>query len=112
MVPEIIIKLIRLVYIVQKYCLYGNEKGTNQTALIEALENKRPDIAMLLIEKGADVNIVSGLTSGLIEALRGGYLDIVKKMIEKNAYVNITTDLGWSPMIIAAIEGHTMIIKD
>src|SRR3990167_527415 len=80
------------------------------TALIIATEKGHTDIALLLIEKGADLNIKNrdGDTA-LIIATEKGHTDIAHLLIEKGANVNIRNEGGDTALIVAAEKRHTDI---
>jgi ankyrin repeat protein len=68
------------------------------------------DIAKLLLDKQADVNIqnVRGGTP-LHMACGNGHKDIVKLLLDKQADVNVETVGGFTPLYIACQKGHEEI---
>tara|TARA_B110000285_G_scaffold42579_1_gene47214 strand:+ start:6321 stop:8375 length:2055 start_codon:yes stop_codon:yes gene_type:complete len=80
------------------------------TALMYAYRTEKYDIAYLLLEKGADVNI-SGKDRNtmLMECIKkyiksngNDDLDMMNKVIESGAYVNAVNNYGKTPFMIAA----------
>jgi len=61
-----------------------------ETALLKALESKHEDIAMLLIEKGADVNVQGkrGENTPLILAAEHGFKNVVEQLFKKGAKID------------------------
>ena len=80
------------------------------TPLLAAIHTRKPQIALLLIEKGAEVNDESGMTSGsnpnahytaLMQASEKGMADVVKALIDKGAEINTRNEDGNSALLIA-----------
>ena len=85
---------------------------TCQTALLEALLNGCTQIAILLIEAGADVNIAdkSG-DSALIVAARNRYLNITKVLIEAGADVNKRCVDDTTALMYFALNGNQQGVR-
>ena len=83
-----------------------------ETALIMAMENENNELAKLLIEFGADVNIAdaAGVTPLMIASGKGN-LDGVKILIDNNAQVNVCDADGETAMFGAIENGYNDIIK-
>ena len=80
------------------------------TPLLAAIHTRKSQIALLLIEKGAEVNDESGMTSGsnpnahytaLMQASEKGMADVVKALIDKGAEINTRNEDGNSALLIA-----------
>jgi len=72
----------------------------NVTALIDAIIRERFNIAKLLIEKGADVNLNDDLgRSALMMAASWGNLEILESLIEKGADINAQDNYGSTPLM-------------
>lgn len=65
------------------------------------------EIAVLLIDKGVDVNV----GEPIMEAVRNDYKDIVKLLVEKGADVNVRTAQETTPLIQASRWGHKEIVE-
>ena len=85
----------------------GVNRETRQTALMETALNGCLQIAILLIEAGADVNIVdmSGHTA-LMLAVRKGYLKIGEVLIKAGADVDKFTAEGLTALSYCTLEGN------
>ncbi len=77
------------------------------TPLTFAIQGDHNDIAILLIEHGADLN----LCYPLYHAIHHNNLDMVKLLIEKGANINIKFSSKRTPLHLAVIEVHTEIVK-
>ena len=107
------------------------EKFHNQTPLMYASAENRPDIVKQLFAKGADVNpralysdwpsqitsepraqyrSVGGLTA-LLYATRSGCDECVESLIAAGADVNVPTPEGVTPLMIALDNGHNDVAK-
>ncbi|KAF8340252.1 ankyrin repeat-containing domain protein [Amanita rubescens] len=92
-------------------------ESNDHTALEDALIGGYPDIAKMLIEKGADVNGSEGMA--LEMAARRGYADVVKMMIERGAAMNGVkyaleqgVNEGWVDVVKVLLEGRKDLIGD
>jgi len=83
-----------------------NSKAGEAPALIMALQLEHPDIARLLIEKGAKIGAKEDYmgSTALHEAAYRQYLDIVRLLIEKGAKVNEKNNIGFTPFRYAAMD--------
>ena len=71
------------------------------------------DIAMMLLEHGADVNVQSDDygSSPLMLAAVEGHTEIVTALLEKGANTALTNHAGQTALISAAREGHVEVVK-
>ncbi|WKJ88686.1 ankyrin repeat domain-containing protein [Methylomonas montana] len=78
------------------------------TPLAAALHADTPQVALLLIEAGADVNDRTGDTGGsfsltaLMHAADKGMTDVIKALLAKEAEVNVRNEEGESALLLAA----------
>lgn len=80
------------------------------TPLLSAIIGREPEIALLLVAKGADVNrrISAGGGSGvsaLMFATAIGHLDLARSIIDAGAKLEARTALGETALILAAENG-------
>jgi ankyrin repeat protein len=82
-----------------------------ETALVIALKNDQPALAMDMVNAGTDVNLaaVNGVTP-LMAAAHAGQTDIVRLLLAKGANVDAVDRLQKSAMIYAAGQGSTDIV--
>jgi ankyrin repeat protein len=88
------------------------DESSDHTLLHVAIQEKRPDVIKLLIEKGASVNkpnFSSGI-SPLCAAINGDRLSCFETLIENGADVNGDSD-GWSPLHYAANSGRLEMLR-
>jgi len=85
----------------------GREPRRGQTALMWAVAAKHPEVARLLIEHGADVNIPSkdGFTP-LMFAAQQGDMKAAEILLAAGAKVNDVTPAGDTPLLIASASGN------
>lgn len=70
------------------------------------------DIAKILIDHGADINIrTSAGASPLLLAAQNGYEDIVSLLISKHAIIDNTDIHGNTPLFFASKNNHLEIVK-
>lgn len=90
----------------------ANVFTTGRTALLQALEDRKFDIARMLIDAGADVNRhKDGQTTPLMAAVAAGRNDLVRALIEKGAEVNVRADDGRTALSIAEAGGQQAIAE-
>lgn len=69
--------------------------------LIAAFQNKQMEVVKLILDKGADVNLVANGTSALREAAQLGDFELVKFLVEKGAAINFKDRYRNSPLSYA-----------
>ncbi len=90
----------------------ANVHSTGRTALIQALEDGKFDIARMLLDAGADVNRhKDGWTTPLMAAVARGRDDLVRSLIDKGAEVNVRADDGRTALSIAEAGGRQAIAE-
>ena len=90
----------------------------DSSALNWAITTRKPELALLLIGKGADVRSpikdksedLEGATP-LHFAAGFGYLDIVRQITSRGGSVNARAANGLTPLHTAALGGHPMVVK-
>jgi len=93
----------------------GDDNGT--TLLLWETHNNSKDKTLLLIEKGADVNIKNykGATP-LQAAANNNFIEIAKLLIENGANINSKDKDGWTPLYAAfssnSIEAMILLIEE
>jgi ankyrin repeat protein len=82
-----------------------------ETALVIALQNDRPALAMDMVKAGTDVNLaaVNGVTP-LMAAAHAGQTDIVRVLLAKGADIAAVDRLKKNAMTYAAGQGRTEIV--
>lgn len=95
----------------------NHSESNEHTALEDALIGGYPEIAKMLIEKGADVNGSEGVA--LEMAARRGYADVVKMMIERGATTNGVryaleqgVNEGWVEVVKVLLEARKDLIGE
>ena len=89
---------------------------TGETPLHGAAETGRKDVVELLISKGANVNAAawSGFYAGyqtpLHYAAAGGNIEIAKLLLSKGAVVSAKTNLGFTPLHVAASKDMAKLL--
>ena len=84
---------------------YGN------TPLYYASTYGQLQIAKLIIEYGADVNIKCYGSTPLHQASYNRRTEVTKLLLECNADVNVKDSIGWTPLLWASYNGHVDIVK-
>ena len=70
--------------------------STGTTALIAATSKGHKDLVSLLLDRGANVNVVGNDTTALIAAVQGGHKDIVSLLLDRGADVNVLSRGTWN----------------
>jgi len=94
-----------------------NEK--KMTPLIAAAKYDRFDIALLLCERGADVNVTSyinaadedGCMSPLLWASSNGNIKMAQLFLQRKASINETSLFEFTPLVEAARKGHLPMVE-
>jgi len=86
--------------------------GSRWTPLTLAAKLGKEDIAMLLIENGADVNAKGGYynVEPLFYAVKYGFTDILRLLISHGADVNVDAGNGQTPLNWAELQGHQQVV--
>ncbi|MDL2207229.1 ankyrin repeat domain-containing protein [Desulfovibrio sp. OttesenSCG-928-M16] len=84
--------------------------GKKRTALMYALEAKKPDLALALLAAGADPNLEAErdlrlYTALLMEVNGKGRLEIVKALLDAGARLDVTDSRGHSLLHVASVGG-------
>lgn len=84
-----------------------------QPLLVIAIKNRRTPLVELLLEHGADVNLVTQdrLTSPLMEAAVLGEETICDRLIEAGADLNLQAHNGQTALMMAISEGHISVVE-
>ena len=92
------------------WLLSNNRSGYNYRGLSK---NQRTQIANLLIDRGADIDLRNSQTySPLLLALSYGYPEVAEKLIAKGANINFTTQDNITPLMRALSNNHTEIARE
>lgn len=83
-----------------------NAKSKDYTLLNKAIESGKIDVAMILIEKGADVNLQTNKKSPLVFAAKIGDVALVKALIAAGARIDRAYEGDDSIVQIARRAGH------
>lgn len=89
-----------------------------QTPLIASISALHPDMAIFLINRGADVNKrdIEGF-SALTRAAGGGFenkekgIELVRKLIAASSNINNRSELGTTPLIAAVVRHQPEIVQ-
>ncbi|MYK22972.1 hypothetical protein F4054_12025 [Candidatus Poribacteria bacterium] len=86
--------------------------AVGRTPLHIAAEKGDIDVAMFLIETGAEVNVTdaNGNTPLIFIIHKTGDLKMIKRLLEKGAAVNTQNNTGETALMYAAWRGHTNIV--
>ena len=87
--------------------------GRGRTPLHIAVENGYVDVAMFLVENGAEVNIVdaNGNTPLILIIHKTGNTELTSRLLEKGAGVNTQNRTGETALMYAAWRGHSDIVQ-
>ena len=95
------------------YLMKGKTQVDPIHVIMDMDKDIRLDVLKVLIQKGADVNMINALgnQNWLHAACEEGHVDIANLMIRNGANVNLERDRdNSSPLIIAAMYGHADIV--
>ena len=86
--------------------------GYYTTPLHAALDKRLVDIALSLLQHGADINALdSDDCSPLLEASGGGCRDVVQFLLEHHADINLTNQNHKTPLWLASEEGELEVAQ-
>ena len=81
------------------------------TALMEASMDGHVEVARLLLDSGAQVNMpADSFESPLTLAACGGHVDLAMLLLERGANIEEVNDEGYTPLMEAAREGHEEMV--
>lgn len=87
-------------------------KYSRRTALMEAAKSGHMRLVRLLIEKGAEVNLVhKGYGTAPTFAAAKGRTKVVKLLLAQGALVDALGNNGATALILAARSGHTPVVR-
>ena len=91
----------------------NTKDALGRTPLHIATEKGYADVAMFLVENGADVNLtdVNGNTPLIFIIHKSGNLEMTERLIAKGATVNVQNRTGETALMYAAWRGHSAIVK-
>ncbi|VDM51908.1 unnamed protein product [Angiostrongylus costaricensis] len=82
------------------------------TALMEAAMDGHLEVARVLIQAGAPVNLTSeAYESPLTLSCCGGHAELAKLLIDAGANIEETNDENYTPLMEAAREGYVHVVK-
>jgi ankyrin repeat protein len=89
-------------------------KKDSETALHLAIQAGHTATAIALIHhKDANVSVKDGDSqTPLHHAARTNNLEVATALLAKGAKLDDVNDFGWTPMLIAAAYGHTILMAD
>lgn len=98
--------------LLNKSCTLDECDESGSTALMWACYDQKLEIVELLLENGADVNIVSNTgDTALTIAIREGHVAIVEMLLEYGADTRVKNDRGENPLIMATRLKNTEIVN-
>ncbi len=81
------------------------------TALMEASMDGHVEVAKLLLDSGAQVNMpADSFESPLTLAACGGHVELAMLLLERGAHIEEVNDEGYTPLMEAAREGHEEMV--
>ena len=81
------------------------------TALMEASMDGHVEVAKLLLDHGAEVNMpADSFESPLTLAACGGHVELAMLLIERGANLEEVNDEGYTPLMEASREGHEEMV--
>lgn len=88
------------------------------TALLLAIESGLPAAALLLVERGADVNAQTGFPghqqpdmNALMWATHAAQVEVVSALLDKGAGIDAQNSSGYSALMIAAESGQVEVLQ-
>jgi cytohesin len=84
----------------------------NRTPLHEALECDRLEVALVLLENGANANVQDSYNQTPLHlASRKGYLDVVRLLLQRCSNIHAQDDEGRTPFQVASVRGHEEVMR-
>lgn len=86
-----------------------------KSALIYVVEKNDLNLVKLLVDRGANINLIPNLNFGMpaiITSAKYGYFPISKYLIEKKANLNVRNKFGFSPLHFAALYNDTLLLEE
>ncbi len=91
---------------------WQDEDDFNRTPLHMAASRGKVEIARMLIDAGANVNVQNEYGSTPLHvAARRVEVEIARMLIDAGAYVDVQDKSGWTPLHVAAIYGNVEIAR-
>lgn len=86
--------------------------GFNSTPLINAISNRDTELAVLLLNQGANIDASNsyGWTS-LLEAVKQDNSDMIEMLVDRGANVNAQDASGWTVLMYAADVGNREVVE-
>ena len=91
-----------------------NTRGfhTTETPLLSASFRRHADVALLLLEHGADANAQDyRKKTALLKASEDGHVEIVRVLLKQAADIEGRGGEGWSPLERASSAGHVDVVR-
>jgi ankyrin repeat protein len=90
----------------------GGGAHGDETPLMFACERGREEVARLLIDKGADVNVQNNEGSSVLwYACLQDIPAVVKLLVERGADPMIASNGGWTPLLAASHRGYLEVVR-
>lgn len=81
------------------------------TPLLLAVMSNSRALVELLLNAGADMEVISSDATPLVQAIQHGFTDVVRLLLESGAQVNFAPRRGITPLMIAARQGNVEIME-
>lgn len=89
---------------------YKDDNGN--TALINAADFGNLYMVNKLIDKGADIDLITNKwVTALMLACLNNHIDVVEKLVNSGADVNLQDVDGWTALMYASYNGHSDIVR-
>ncbi|KAL2862632.1 ankyrin repeat domain-containing protein [Aspergillus lucknowensis] len=85
--------------------------AAGETGILSASKEGHLDMASSLLEKGVNVNTLTGGTTPLYAAAFRGHVEAVRKLLAKGADHSIRNSVQLTPLYAAADCGHVEVVK-
>ena len=84
----------------------------NLTPLHQAILRKRPEAAVILLEAGADPDVLTpGSQSSLHLAVERGLVETAQMLLQRGVDTNVRDSQGWTALHLAAAKNRIQIVK-